>query len=296
MFIHVLEFAGIYDPNPNWSRVHYFFGFTVPTGFYTEASHVGLCLAPLAFLWFSPSRLNKQIALLAGLSVLLSLSTTGLTVVVFISLLFLLRSTEISSGAKKLVLSAFAVVMIYVALTAESFSGINERLLSLSNIISGDTDGPQNLSALIYMNGADMAMQGLKDIVGAGAGQMLLYYPTAPYSYFIEIINNGVALNRDDGGSTMLKLLAEFGVFGLAFVLYYLVFVLRVLRSRLDYVVTILSLYFLVTMIRGAAYFDGPLVVSVALFICAPLYISKAENPRENVRLRASAHLRRQKI
>ncbi|WP_262690026.1 hypothetical protein [Kordiimonas aestuarii] len=275
LFLHGLELAGLYDPNPNWSREHYLFGFPVPTGFFTEASHVGLCLGPLMFWWFSKSGLNKRISLLAGISVMLSLSTTGLTVVVFISLMFLLRSSEISTATKKAVFSIFALLISYMVFTADSFSEINERLLSLTSILAGDTGGPQNLSALIYMNGVDMAGQGLSDVVGAGAGQMLLYYPDAAYSYLIEIINSGAALNRDDGGSTMLKLLAEFGFFGLIFAIYYGLFLFKVLRSRLSYVTTILALYFLVTMIRGAGYFDGPIVISVALFLYAPILFAR---------------------
>lgn len=276
LFLHSFEFAGLYDPSTNWSRPHYLFGFDVPTGFFTEASHVGLCLGPLMFLWFSPSALNKRIALLAGTSVMLSLSTTGVVVVVFISLAFLLRSSDVSTVMKRMILALSAGVVIYIVLTTESFTEINERVVSLANIITGEAGDNINLSSLIYMNGANMALEGLRDIVGAGAGQMLLYYPDAPYSFLIEVINRGEALNRNDGGSTAFKLFAEFGVFALVFVIYYVLFVVRLLRQEKDPLIIILSMYLLITMVRGASYFDDAVGISVGLLMFAPVLLSRA--------------------
>jgi len=280
LLLHGLEFAGLYDPSINWSRPHYLFGFDVPTGFFTEASHVGLCLGPLMFLWFSPSALNKRIALLAGISVMLSLSTTGVVVVVFISLAFMLRSSDVSHVLKRVILAVSAAGVVYIVLTTESFTEINERVISLANIVTGETGDSLNLSSLIYMNGANMAAAGLQDVIGAGAGQMLLYYPDAPYSFLIEAINSGEALNRNDGGSTAFKLVAEFGVFAVVFIGYYFMFAIRLLRQEQDPTTIILSMYLLITMIRGASYFDDAVGISVGLLMFAPVLVARARKAR----------------
>ncbi|TNE61448.1 MAG: hypothetical protein EP335_15810 [Alphaproteobacteria bacterium] len=275
IFLHVLELAGIYDPNANWTRQHYLFGFAVPTGFFREASHVGMSLAPLIFLWRTPSRLNRQIAALAALSVGLSLSTTGLSIIVAMSLVFMFRSNQVSSRFKKAAALVLAAFVPFLVLSADSLPEVTERFMSLSRIIAGEADGSENMSSLIYMNGASMALAGLNDIVGAGAGQMLRYYADAPYTILIELINSGEMMNRDDGGSTVFKLLAEFGYFGLVFLGFYLAFVVRMVRKGLDPLVTILAMYFMITMIRGASYFDAPICVSVALYLFSPLLFER---------------------
>jgi hypothetical protein len=281
--IHGLELTNVYDPNVNWSRPHYLFGFDVPTGLFTEASHVGLCLGPLMFLWFSRSALNRRIALFAAVSVMLSLSTTGVVVVVFISLAFMLRSSDVSMAMKRVILAISAGSVVYIVLTTESFTEINERVISLANMVTGETGDSLNLSSLIYMNGANMAAEGLRDVIGAGAGQMLLYYPDAPYSFLIEVINSGEALNRNDGGSTAFKLVAEFGVFAIVFAFYYIVFVFRLLRQVQDPFIIILSMYFLVTMIRGASYFDDAVGISAGLLMFAPVLAVRARKAREQL-------------
>ena len=281
LFLHGLEFADLYDPSANWNRPHYLFGFNVPTGFFAEPSHVGLSLGPLIFLWFSPSALNKRIAKLAATSVALSLSTTGVMVVVMIILAFSLRSNDFSSVVNRIIFALIAIGAIYIVLTTESFTEINARVVSLVNIFTSEAGESVNLSSLIYMNGANMAAEGFLDFIGAGAGQMLLYYPDAPYSFLIEAINNGEALNRNDGGSTGFKLLAEFGVFAFVFLIHYVLFVVRLLRVEKDPLIITLSMYLLITLIRGASYFDHAVGISIGLLMFAPQLLDRATTARD---------------
>jgi hypothetical protein len=80
-----------------------------------------------------------------------------------------------------------------------------------------------NLSALVFMSGFERAYETLASgyIVGMGFQQMGFIGPAGHFIDSITQITNGNQLNLYDGGTLASKLIVEFGLFGVAFLLAY---------------------------------------------------------------------------
>jgi len=92
--------------------------------------------------------------------------------------------------------------------------------------LSGDSD---NLTTLVYLQGWENALLNFGETDGLGVGfqQFGLAGSTGDISEKIYALMGGTYINLMDGGSTATKLIAEFGVFGIAMLLVFLRFALR---------------------------------------------------------------------
>jgi hypothetical protein len=160
---------------------------------------------------------------------------------------------------------------------------LNDPYFLTRMILSPDSD---NLTVLVYLQGLFSAYNALIDTNGFGLGfQMLGTQPLSEIGYKIMAILNqgrsGEGLNRQDGGFVAAKLVAEFGVLGLCFLLYYIFLFFRVffkLRKVIcqpqgfeaSYLFSLVFIYtsFVEVFVRGSGYFSPSLFLFfVALFI-----------------------------
>jgi hypothetical protein len=114
--------------------------------------------------------------------------------------------------------------------------------------------------------------------------QLLGTQPRSEQSYIIERLA-GIQLNREDGGFLAAKILAEFGILGAIFILYYLKISLEAFgflkkqiliinnRQNLKHqlVAVIIFAFSVELFVRGAGYFSS----GVFLFIFALFYYKK---------------------
>jgi hypothetical protein len=94
------------------------------------------------------------------------------------------------------------------------------------------TTDTTNISALVFLQGWQNAILNLSQTHGVGVGfqQFGIVGSLGDISYRIADYLGGLYLNLRDGGSTAAKLVGEFGVFGIALLLAYLLLALRSVR------------------------------------------------------------------
>ncbi|MDX1470684.1 MAG: hypothetical protein R3213_04245 [Flavobacteriaceae bacterium] len=150
-------------------------------------------------------------------------------------------------------------------------------------IITPETN---NLSALVYLQGLSDAYNSLLQSHGFGIGfQMLGTQPPSEFFFKIQSIlgqdSNGTGLNREDGGFLAAKIIAEFGVLGIALILSYIfLFIHSFLRLRSlvrkpvmtisphHFALVFSYAFFVEVFVRGTGYFSPTLFLFlVSLFI-----------------------------
>jgi hypothetical protein len=147
------------------------------------------------------------------------------------------------------------------------------------------SDTSNNLSALVYLQGLYDAYYSLEATNYLGLGfQLLGTQPPSELSLTIQTIA-GTELNREDGSFLAAKILAEFGILGVIFIIYYLkisfqaVIFLRkqifLINDRRDLkhqlVAAIIFAFSVELFVRGTGYFSP----GVFLFIFALFYYKK---------------------
>lgn len=177
---------------------------------YSEPSIFALSMSSILMFECGNSRGWKRALLCAvGLSIALLLQSLTLLVVVALVLAASLPLRSI-------------VVLIFFALAAITFSaeGFFDYYLDRLNFSSDS----QNLTALVYLQGWQMTFESIIRSMGWGGGfQQLGSNPTQVQA--ADAISNllgGGALNQIDGSFILVKLVSEFGVFGITAIFLYL--------------------------------------------------------------------------
>ena len=257
----------------------FFYNTHKPVFPFTEPSHAALAIAP--FYTFGLLRLSKKYGFLLFSSLMFFsiIMQSFLLLIISFSCYFLFG---IRGSLKFPVFFVALVPFIYFLFSNDYYY----QRLSLSN-------SSTNLTALVYLQGIQDAFNSLKNTDGFGLGfQMLGYQPPSEAHYrIVEIMgenDNHPGLNRFDGGFLAAKVIAEFGLIGVFFVVYYvflLIFVIIKIANLQYSEVKKMDPVFLLALcsifsfsyelfVRGVGYFSP----GVFLFLCSIFYLMKIRN------------------
>lgn len=232
---------------------------------FNEPSHYALAFVPFLVHVCIISPARRRLAWLAA-ALLIAFLIESLSLVVGV-----IVAAGVSLRWSQLIAFTIPVVAAAAYLNIEYFS---ERL-----DLNYQT---RNLSALVYIQGYELIVDAFRRTGGWGVGfQQLGITPiSSPTADVINRLLGGSDSNLRDGGFLATKLISEFGVFGLAAVLAYVVIAMRAalwLRNRSNLLngqtglvlANAIIVGFSVEMfVRGIAYFSG----SAVLFLAAVIY------------------------
>ncbi len=231
---------------------------------FTEPSHFALTLTPFLLAFCVNQALAVRVAALAlAIALAYLLQSLSLVVGVLVVAVIVLPALWIGIGAVLLVSTIGLLDIAY----------FTDRL-DLS-VHSG------NLSALVYVQGWDLAAESLRRTSGWGLGfQQLGIGSITTYTSSLIVALAGTDANLRDGGFTLAKVLAEFGVLGGAVMAAYTVVMVRcvwrlrqvALRQTSAAAGTILAMalvcgYAVEAFVRGIGYFSGTMLLLVAALI-----------------------------
>lgn len=265
--LQVLEVSGVFQLYEFATVRMYLFGNFGATGLYGEGSHVAFSLVPLMFIKDERGRHLNASSVLAGISVLLAISSTA---IVGVLLLFILLILKINSwrrvGLAFLVIFGFLIVLFvgWQVFHFRPFAALAVRIWGILQIISGEIDRGVNLSALVYANGMNMAWAGVKDILGSGLGNFSIYFDQSIGREAIDQISHG-PLNKDDGSCVLFKMIGEMGILGLIIVGYFMFKNIAIIIRHGDSFISVLACFIIMSALRSAGYFHGPYIISFAL-------------------------------
>lgn len=231
---------------------------------FSEPSHYAITFAP--FLCYVTERSSRAtLHLLLCLLMVVLLQSMTLMAVLLISVYFSNRRRGISNILFGI--SLLAPAAIAYALFNDYLGYFVERLIF--------TSSSDNLSVLALLSGYERAYLGLFDNLGLGVGFQQMGV-VGQLGEIQEKLNElGVAgLNLFDGGAFVSKIVVEFGLFGLAVILAYIVGFFYIRRHSKRYgFTTVHELFYcacyisfsIVLFFRGASYFTP----SFLLFLCS---------------------------
>lgn len=243
---------------------------------FTEPSHAALAISP--FYAFSLLRLNKRYGFLLFFSLMLFsiIMQSFLLLVISFSCYFLFG---IRGNLKFPIFFLALVPFLYFLLSSDYYY----QRLSLSN-------SSTNLTALVYLQGIQDALNSLKNTDGFGLGFQMLGYqsPSEAHYRIVEVMGGGYnhpGLNRFDGGFLAAKVIAEFGLIGVFCVVYYifmLIFVIiKVINIQKSLIKNIDPVFLLALcsvfsfsyefFVRGVGYFSP----GIFLFLFSVFYLRK---------------------
>lgn len=237
--------------------------FHAPTFPFSETSHFALAFGPFYLYRSITARAKHQVFwILFGLAVAVIIKSATFLVFAFGAAL-LCRKLLITAGSAALLLLAGAVTHL-------------SYFTSRADISSHSS----NLSALVYLQGWELLIRSLIITHGWGLGFQQLGTRNfhLGVSHLIEALNSGTSLNTKGGGFILSKIGSEFGIFGLAAVIWYGLICLKSIRSlRATRAYTedtfarcIIVGFGIDIFVRGVGYFYG----SPLLFIGAALSLS----------------------
>ena len=182
---------------------------------YPEPSHLSIFFGPvIGYLLISSQSSKKRLFLLfTGLIISLLIKNMTLLVTIIILSIFIYN------------LYVFPI-LILGGLGMFYFSDLE---YFTSRLDFANMEQTNNLSSLVYIKGLQLMYEGLSISNGLGIGfQQLGYVPvrTEIGDYIISIMD-GLELNSHDGGFSAVKIVTEFGVFGLVLMLSYVVYLVK---------------------------------------------------------------------
>lgn len=191
------------------TRVDYFsLGTTKPAFLFAEPSHFALIAAPFIIYYMKSRLAGWKFGLLVFLSYAIYIENLTMLVVVLVALI-------VSFKLKRFLLLLPFLLVIFI-----SFANVDYFIQRL--VLS--VDGINNISLIVVLQGWQNALLTFLNTSGFGAGfqQLGIATPTGELTeMLIEL--SGSHLNSFDGGSTAAKLFGEFGLFGVALILFLIV-------------------------------------------------------------------------
>lgn len=239
-----------------WRRP--FFPFAEPAGF-------ALPFCPL-FIYMSVKARGTQRwgVVVLGLASVLLLQTLTLVVGIALAACVALRKREL---------------LVFAALSAAAMTTID--LTYYLERVDFGAEGTTNLSNLVYVQGWQLLWEGLErsQWLGQGFQQLGIHGTEVEAAKIIEYLLQGGDLNLLDGGFFLVKLVAEFGVIGIAVAAAAVVRIARsmlVLRrvstgkSQLPSVEVLahatIVVFLLHIFVRSAGYFTGEVLMALTAF------------------------------
>jgi hypothetical protein len=250
-------------------------GLGKPSFIYLEPSHFALAVAPfISYYCLTATRVKGILMLLfvSGWAVYIQNMTMMLAVLI----------AYLLSTRKNLVLSLSALLLVggtlVIFIDADKLSYFSDRLS-----LSGSSD---NLSVLVLYQGWDNAIKTLTSSwLGGGFQQFGITTLTGDISEKLYQLL-GFDINQFDGGSTAPKVIGEFGLFGLIWLVVYLIAFFSLFRrirtqsieSKKDlFASTVIITSSLEFFVRGVGYFS-PLLFMFAVSIFYLLDKARKEN------------------
>lgn len=177
------------------------------------------------------------------------------------------------------------ILLIIFSIYYVNIDSINDRLITFLYYINDNYDNPANLSSYVWLNGFSMAHHNLIETYGFGLGLNLMGCLSSGnavgvFSDFILHLTDGTLLNVEDGSFLSAKLISEFGILGLFFVL---VLTFQSIRNLLLYIVkktnqninfgciTGSILILVLLYVRAGGYFQVIVILSLSLLFSGPL-------------------------
>ena len=200
LLIGGLSIYGLNLPTPiNWNK---------PVGLFIEPSHYAVALAPFLLYGVIKFTRNSTLFLLFLVAIyFLALENVTLLMCIFLCILITINLK------KSLYIIPFVLTIIYYKIE-----------YILPRIVFYNIDN-LNLSGLVYMQGIEFIVHSIKDTFFWGIG----FQNTADLgglnnnvSSALRAVNNGFDANLNDSGFLISKIITEFGLFGLFFVLFYI--------------------------------------------------------------------------
>lgn len=237
---------------------------------FSEASHYALFIGPFAIALYvvSSNRILKSIII--GWLFLAGILFPNTTILTYLTLIILL---EVKLNIKNIAFIILAgIILLNIILNNTYF---RDRVFFFSNTSSS------NLSALVYLQGIQDAYYSFTETKGFGIGfQQLGTQKPSDAGFIIQgLIGNDTGLNRQDGGFTAAKIIAELGFLGLLILIIYIRIFIRAyvylttymenknhdLKLAISY--SFIYSYLIELFVRGAGYFtQGSFLFYVALF------------------------------
>ena len=241
---------------------------------YSEPSIFSLSLSPIFMFAYATSK-GRSRAIYAcaalGVALLLQSFTLLVSIALIMGLCLPLRWT--------FVLAAAATLVIVL--------GADEQIDYYAKRIDFSEDN-QNLTALVYMQGWQMIFEAWENSMGWGSGfqQLGVNSTSVEAAEIIHTISGGGSLNLRDGSFVLVKLIADFGIFGVVAVCLYLKTAISSIKELRKMAVgaieippgrmlahSVLLTFFVEIFMRGAGYLTG----TGALFIAAISYLHRTK-------------------
>lgn len=192
----------------------------IPTGFFSEPSHMALYVMPLIFyrlFWNIKDKLAWSVATL----ILLLASSTTLFVGMF---LFLFTRFFLGVQGKLLAWIVPAVVggsfLLFIFVLAPLFEEI-PLFARVIGLLNSSSDGIVNMSSAVWLNGWSQAYAHFEATSGLGVGFTQMGCGNLATSGHLSPLlalssPDGLVVNSKDGSFLLSKIVSEFGLVGLA--------------------------------------------------------------------------------
>jgi len=250
-----------------------FFNGSKQTIFFSEPSHFAIFFLPFfLFKLMNSQKQNFIASMLIIISVfLIAFFLQSLTLLIG-SIIIMLILSKLRS-----IIFLFGIIVIILQLTNLEY--FFSRITMSDNIT--------NLSTLVFLSGWERAFLNMRETFGIGLGFNQLGYIGEEGVYAKTIYNIiGTQLNFNDGGTTAAKILSELGILGLAGLIAYLYFNLKIifvirkknmlLNHKDMFFISVFLMYFMELFIRGVGYFS----VTTFLFMISIFYIITYSNKK----------------
>jgi hypothetical protein len=236
---------------------------------FSEASHYALFIGPFAVAFYVLTRRKIFKLLIILWLILAGIFFPNTTILMYALLIFLLH---IKLSIKNIIWFTLGIIVFTNIIISTPY--FYERIFFWNEQSSG------NLTALVYLQGVQDAYYSFTSTTGFGIGfqQLGTQKPSKAGLLIQAIMGNERGLNRQDGGFTAAKIIAELGYLGIFFlVLYFIIFkkaffYLSNYLYRKDYYVRTVIAYsfiyafFIELFVRGAGYFtQGSFLFYVAI-------------------------------
>jgi hypothetical protein len=249
LFILVLSFLFISPFFPNNVKAVIFF---------SEPSHYALSVAP--FFIYSVLQMNVSNArLILLLFLIMTLIIQNATLLIIITFGIIIHLFKTYKNLNFLILCALFIILLF------SFIGIDFDYYLDRFIYSSDN---YNMSLLVYLSGWERSLISIQDTLLFGVGfQQFGFEYLSGFFYDRLLIVGGNNLNIYDGASVGSKLVGEFGIFGIFFIMIYIFYFIKIFfglfRKNLNsidslsifYKASFLAFSFCI-FIRGTGYFS----------------------------------------
>lgn len=250
---------------------NYFLPIRIYSGVFSEPSHVALALAPFIFMLVYDIRsfgrqFGRDSIICIIVIFVLCHSATLFSITAFAGLVTLLSKVPRGNVLGVIVTAGLCVA---VAVSMVLLPEVADRLNSLASGNSLDPSLRENVSALVFLKGQQMAEYGLLHFpLGVAFLNMEVLAPHSQVTYLDDTL---MQLNSQDGSSLLFKGVSEFGV---SFVLFAVFNVLTLARKAFrdskpsveSLVLMSFQFTFLAHFIRAGSYFTG--VASIAISLC----------------------------